>query len=117
MFEVYKPAKFEMYTPADRDPASLLIRIYRWAFWAAAAVSVSMVLLHGTSLRQNPYARSEWICFFVFNIGNFALSLIERRRKRQNGTVFGLSLREEDLDGPKPGSYSETGSGRDEETF
>ena len=26
-----------------------------------------------------------------------------------NGVVFGLSLREEDLDGPESGSYSETG--------
>ena len=28
----------------------------------------------------------------------------------ENGTVFGLSLREEDVDGPESGSYSETGS-------
>ena len=28
----------------------------------------------------------------------------------ENGTVFGLSLREEDMDGPESGSYSETGS-------
>ena len=35
----------------------------------------------------------------------------------ENSTVFGLSLREEDVDGPESGSYSETGSGNDEETF
>ena len=30
-----------------------------------------------------------------------------------NGVVFGLSLREEDLDGPESGSYSETGDEAD----
>ncbi len=35
----------------------------------------------------------------------------------ENGTVFGLSLREEDLDAPEAGSYSADGSGSDEETF
>jgi hypothetical protein len=35
----------------------------------------------------------------------------------ENGTVFGLSLREEDLDGPESGSYSETGSAADAEEF
>jgi hypothetical protein len=31
----------------------------------------------------------------------------------ENGTVVGLSLREEDLDGPESGSYSETGDASD----
>ena len=35
----------------------------------------------------------------------------------ENGTVFGLSLREEDLDGPESGSYSETGSVEDQVEF
>jgi hypothetical protein len=35
----------------------------------------------------------------------------------ENGTVFGLSLREEDLDGPEAGSYSETGSTSDAQEF
>lgn len=35
----------------------------------------------------------------------------------ENGTVFGLSLREEDLDGPESGSYSETGSASDMQEF
>jgi hypothetical protein len=35
----------------------------------------------------------------------------------ENGTVFGLSLREEDLDGPESGSYSETGSVSDAQEF
>ena len=35
----------------------------------------------------------------------------------ENGTVFGLSLREEDLDGPESGSYSETGSASDAQEF
>ncbi len=35
----------------------------------------------------------------------------------ENGTVFGLSLREEDLDGPESGSYSADGSGEVEEEF
>jgi hypothetical protein len=35
----------------------------------------------------------------------------------ENGTVFGLSLREEDLDGPDSGSYSETGSVVDAQEF
>ena len=35
----------------------------------------------------------------------------------ENGTVFGLSLREADLDGPEWGSYSADGSGGDEEEF
>ena len=35
----------------------------------------------------------------------------------ENGTVFGLSLREEDLDGPEAGSYSADGSGHGAEEF
>jgi hypothetical protein len=35
----------------------------------------------------------------------------------ENGTVFGLSLREEDLDGPESGSYSETGYVSDAQEF
>jgi hypothetical protein len=35
----------------------------------------------------------------------------------ENGTVFGLSLREEDLDGPDSGSYSETGDASDAQEF
>jgi hypothetical protein len=35
----------------------------------------------------------------------------------ESGTVFGLSLREEDLDGPEAGSYSETGSVVDAQEF
>jgi hypothetical protein len=35
----------------------------------------------------------------------------------ENGTVFGLSLREEDLDGPESGSYTETGSVSDAQEF
>jgi hypothetical protein len=35
----------------------------------------------------------------------------------ENGTVFGLSLREEDVDGPESGSYSETGSAVDAQEF
>lgn len=35
----------------------------------------------------------------------------------ENGTVFGLSLREEDLEGPESGSYSETGNESDAQEF
>ena len=35
----------------------------------------------------------------------------------ESGTVIALSLREEDLDGPESGSYSEDGSGQDEQEF
>ena len=35
----------------------------------------------------------------------------------QNGVVFGLSLREEDVDGPESGSYSETGNVADAVEF
>ena len=35
----------------------------------------------------------------------------------ESGTVIALSLREEDLSGPEAGSYSEDGSGADEEEF
>ena len=35
----------------------------------------------------------------------------------ENGTVFGLSLREEVLDGPESGSYSETGEVSDAQEF
>jgi hypothetical protein len=35
----------------------------------------------------------------------------------ESGTVIALSLREEDLDSPEAGSYSEDGSGLDEEEF
>jgi hypothetical protein len=34
-----------------------------------------------------------------------------------NGVVFGLSLREEDVDGPESGMYSETGLEADAEEF
>ena len=34
-----------------------------------------------------------------------------------NGVVLGLSLREEDLDAPESGSYSETGSSADAQEF
>ena len=35
----------------------------------------------------------------------------------ENGTVFALSLREEDVDGPESGSYSETGNESDAQEF
>ena len=35
----------------------------------------------------------------------------------ESGTVLGLSLHEEDLDGATSGSYSEDGTGHDEEEF
>jgi hypothetical protein len=35
----------------------------------------------------------------------------------ETGTVIALSLREEELSGPQAGSYSEDGSGGDEEEF
>ena len=35
----------------------------------------------------------------------------------ESGTVIGLSLREEELDGPEAGSYSADGSGEGEEDF
>ena len=35
----------------------------------------------------------------------------------ENGTVFGLSLREEDLEGPESGSYSASGSDQEAEEF
>jgi hypothetical protein len=35
----------------------------------------------------------------------------------ENGTVFGLSLRAEDVDGPESGSYSETGDISDAQEF
>ena len=35
----------------------------------------------------------------------------------QNGTVLGLSLREEEIDGPESGNYSETGSASDAQEF
>ena len=35
----------------------------------------------------------------------------------ESGTVFGLSLREEDVDVPESGSYSETGSAMDAQKF
>src|ERR1700738_4594937 len=35
----------------------------------------------------------------------------------RSGTVFGLSLREEDVEGPESGSYSETGDASDAQEF
>jgi hypothetical protein len=35
----------------------------------------------------------------------------------ENGIVFGLSLREEDVDGPESGSYSATGEESDAQEF
>ena len=35
----------------------------------------------------------------------------------ESGTVIALSLREEDMDGPEAGSYSESGGSEDEEEF
>jgi len=37
--------------------------------------------------------------------------------KFENDTVIGLSLREEDLDGPQAGAYSASGSTADQEEF
>jgi hypothetical protein len=37
--------------------------------------------------------------------------------KFENDTVIGLSLREEDLDGPQAGAYSVSGSAADQEEF
>jgi hypothetical protein len=37
--------------------------------------------------------------------------------KLENGTVLALSLREEDLDGPEAGSYSQTGRPSDAQEF
>ena len=37
--------------------------------------------------------------------------------KLENGTVFALSLREEDLDGPEAGAFSATGLPADNEEF
>jgi hypothetical protein len=35
----------------------------------------------------------------------------------ENGTVFGLSLREEDVDGPESGNYSRSGDASDVQEF
>lgn len=35
----------------------------------------------------------------------------------ESGTVLGLSLREEDIEGPESGNYSESGTGDDVEEF
>jgi hypothetical protein len=81
MFEIYDRKPLYMYTRADRDPASKLIRACRWVLWAAMLVSIALVLTHGTSRRQNPFALIEWVFYFAFSTGNFALFVVERRRK------------------------------------
>jgi len=45
--------------------------------------SIALIVIHGTSRAENRFARVEWICFFVFNTGNFALYHAERRRKNK----------------------------------
>ena len=75
---------FEMaYAHADSDPVSQLIRACRWLFWIAVFASIVLIVIHGTSRAENRFARVEWICFLVFNTGNFALYHVERRRKNK----------------------------------
>jgi hypothetical protein len=83
MFDVYTPTKPKLFTPADRDPASRLIRVCRWMLWAAMAVSVGLVVVDGTSRTKNPFALDGWACYFAFSTGNFALYLVERHRKKK----------------------------------
>jgi hypothetical protein len=75
-----------MYTRGNSDPVAKPIRAFRWLLWAAAIVSVILVVLHGTSLRQNRFALLEWICFTISITGNFVLMNVEssRRKKRQS---------------------------------
>jgi hypothetical protein len=71
------------YAPADSGSNSKLIRACRWLFWSAMFASIALIVIHGTSRAENRFARVEWICFFVFNTGNFALYHAERRRKNK----------------------------------
>jgi len=82
--EAAPKSAFEMaYTPAGSGSASKLIRACRWLLWIAMVVSIGLIVIHGTSRVENRFARIEWICFLVFNTGNFALYHVERRRKKQ----------------------------------
>ena len=81
--EVPKSALKMAYAPADSGSASKLIRACRWLFWAAMFASIALIVIHGTSRAENRFARLEWICFFVFNTGNFALYHVERRRQKK----------------------------------
>jgi hypothetical protein len=82
--EAVPKSAFEMmYARANPDSVSKLIRACRWLFWAAMFASIALIVIHGTSRAENRFARLEWICFFVFNTGNFALYHVERRRQKK----------------------------------
>jgi len=72
-----------IYSPANPDFVSKLIRAGRWLFWAAAVTSIGLIVLHGTSLKQNRFVLIEWACFLAFSTGHFALYLVERHRKKK----------------------------------
>jgi hypothetical protein len=49
--------------------------------WAGTVIFVVMLNFIGSTASQNRYARAEWIGFLVCSTGQFALFILERRRK------------------------------------
>src|SRR5215469_12042164 len=81
--EVPKSALDMAYSPANPDPVSKLIRVCRWLFSAAMVASLALIAFH-VSRGENRF--SEWIWYLVLTVGNYALYLLERWRKKKHGT-------------------------------
>jgi hypothetical protein len=60
---------------------SRFIRVSRWIFYMVMAVSIALILVKGWQHSRNPYVHLEWMTYFIGSTGNFALYLLERRRK------------------------------------
>jgi hypothetical protein len=77
------------------------------------------VLLPEFSIAYGEPEYRNWICAQIGQIVSKAAleELSALTIEFENEIVIALSLREEELSGPVAGSYSEDGSGRDEEEF
>jgi hypothetical protein len=86
-----------------------LVTLYTWPYVLLTDFSVA----HGEPEYRNALCAQigEEVTSAVLEEGS-ALTI-----ELANGVVFGVSLREEDLDGPVTGSYSESGLAEDAEEF
>jgi hypothetical protein len=87
MSEIYAPRKRSFYIPADRDPLSRLIRGCGWICWIGELISIGLLIFRGMTQARNPFARTEWVCYFLFCTGNVAMHLVERRRRNKKKDI------------------------------